>query len=79
LRWSFVEEVLKEICLPSELVYLIINCISSMNKQILWNGSTTDKFKPSRGIRQGDPISPSLFVLCMEKLSYIILEVVEKE
>ncbi|KAH9680279.1 putative ribonuclease H protein [Citrus sinensis] len=40
--------------------------------QILWNRECTEEFVPSRGIRQGDPISPYIFVLCIERLSHKI-------
>ena len=38
--------------------------------QILWNRECTEEFVPSRGIRQGDPISLYIFVLCIERLSH---------
>jgi len=43
----------------------------------MWNGEKTDTFYPSRGIRQEDPLSPYLFVICMDKLSHMIANQVE--
>ncbi|CAA0816650.1 Unknown protein [Striga hermonthica] len=40
--------------------------------QILWNGAPSESFHPSRGVRQGDPISLYLFVLCIERLAHSI-------
>uniref|UniRef100_A0A151UGD4 Ribonuclease H protein At1g65750 family n=1 Tax=Cajanus cajan TaxID=3821 RepID=A0A151UGD4_CAJCA len=55
---------------------LIMNCVSSSSLHLLWNGVKTATIIPRRGLRQGDPLSPYLFVLCMEKLGLLINQAV---
>ena len=47
-------------------------CISSVSYSILVNGESQANIKPSRGIRQGDPLSPYLFLLCSKGLNGLI-------
>ena len=78
ISWSFINDCLHEFELPVNLVQAIMACITSVSYSILWNGGKTDPFQSSRGIRQGDPISSFLFVICMDKLLQLIEDYVMK-
>lgn len=62
--------------LPYLLVNVIMQCVSTASMQVLWNGEPTQSLTPSRGIRQGGPLSPYLFVMCMERLYQTIEEAI---
>lgn len=53
-----------------------MNCLTSIRYVILINGQPTGYITPARGIRQGDPLSPYLFILCEEGLSAMISKAV---
>ena len=50
-------------------IKLIMQCVSTVTYSFLINGSPRGSVKPSRGIRQGDPLSPYIFIMCSEVLS----------
>lgn len=72
LNWDFIDDTLRHLGLGDKFRNVIMACISSSRMRVLWNGQPSEEFSPSRGLRQGDPISPYLFVLCMERLGHAI-------
>ncbi|XP_028067839.1 uncharacterized protein LOC114270505 [Camellia sinensis] len=78
LSWDFLRATLEEFNLNQHWIDLIMSCVAFVSFSILWNGETMNNFSPGRGLRQGDPLSPYLFVLCMERLSNMIKVQVEK-
>ncbi|KAA3479951.1 Retrovirus-related Pol polyprotein LINE-1 [Gossypium australe] len=72
ISWDFINATLITAGIPPLLRNVIMSAISSSTMQILWNGVPTQKFKPKIGRRQGCPLSPYLFVLCMEWLGHFI-------
>lgn len=72
LSWSFIRQTLQEVGLNQRWIDNIMTCVETSRLAILWNGRQLDWIKPERGIRQGDPISPYLFVLCIKRLSHLI-------
>ena len=76
LKWDFIRNTLEEMNFPIRMVEVIMECITSPTMRVLWNGEPSEVFQPSRGIRQGDPLSPYLFVLCMERFNQVIEEAI---
>ncbi|XP_057432959.1 uncharacterized protein LOC130725784 [Lotus japonicus] len=72
LKWPFLLETLQLIGLDDHFCNLIMSCVSSCRFQVSFNGGRSSTFSPQRGLRQGDPLSPYLFVLCMERLAHSI-------
>ena len=74
IEWSFIRKMLTLFNIPENLIKLIMSYVTSMSTSLLLNGGNLDPFLPSRGIRQGDPLSPYLFILSMEFLGHLIEE-----
>jgi hypothetical protein len=53
-------------------VELIMRMVSSVSFSVLFNGTPLEDFLPTRGLCQGDPISPYLFLLVAESLSSLL-------
>jgi len=72
LSWSYIREVLKAYGFDHNWIRWVMALVTSTSFSILLKGSPSRSFRPSRGLRQGDPLSPFLFILMMERLGKVI-------
>ncbi|KAA3489714.1 reverse transcriptase [Gossypium australe] len=78
VEWDFLAGMMKHLGFHEEWIILIMRCVCSVSYSMSLNGCTSDWFSPSRGLRQGDPLSPFLFLICAEGFSILIEEAKRK-
>jgi hypothetical protein len=78
VNWHFLLYLLERCGFPGKWCQWIYFCISTVHFSILINSSSEGFFGSTRGIRQGDPLSPLLFVIIMEALSRMMSKAVEE-
>ncbi|KAA3467081.1 reverse transcriptase [Gossypium australe] len=72
VEWDFIKEVMNKMGFDRKWIELIMRCVTSVSYAVTINGNRGRSFKPSRGLRQGDPFSPFLFLICSEGLSALM-------
>ncbi|GJR88976.1 RNA-directed DNA polymerase, eukaryota [Tanacetum coccineum] len=77
VRWDYLDDVLKRFGFGEKWCGWIQNCLLSSKGSVIVNGSPTKEFQFHRGLKQGDPLSPFLFLLIMESLHISMQRVVD--
>jgi hypothetical protein len=74
VEWGFLEAVMTKMGFATGWIKLVMECITTVRYSIVVNGRPVGNIIPTRGLRQGDPLSPYLFILCAEALSSMITQ-----
>ncbi|GKV37600.1 hypothetical protein SLEP1_g45612 [Rubroshorea leprosula] len=78
VSWDFIFQILLSLGIPSQFVNLVKACVTTPKFSVVFNGNLCGYFSGEKGVRQGDPLSPYIFVVCMEVLSRMLNKVAEE-
>ncbi|GKD64970.1 putative RNA-directed DNA polymerase, eukaryota, reverse transcriptase zinc-binding domain protein [Tanacetum coccineum] len=76
LRWDYFDAIMEQLGFGNKWRMWIASCLKNSRASILVNGSPTSEFELSKGLRQGDPMSPFLFILDKEGLHAMVSKAV---
>jgi hypothetical protein len=68
VEWNYLHSCLSKLGFTPDCIQSVMTCVTCVRYAVRVNGELTEPVIPSRGIHQGDPISPYLFLLCTEGL-----------
>ncbi|GMI95675.1 hypothetical protein HRI_003236800 [Hibiscus trionum] len=72
VEWDFLEAMMCKMGFSDIWVHGLMRCVRTVSYGVMVNGIVSESFTPSRGLRQGDSLSPYIFLICGEGLSSLI-------
>lgn len=72
VEWAFMEVMMRKLVFGERWIWLMLMCVKMVSYSVLINREPKGNITPTRGLRQGDPISPYLFLICAEGLTSML-------
>lgn len=77
VEWSFLRHTMERLGFSNKWINLVMDCITTSSFSVIINRATKGLIHPQRGLRQGCPLSPNLFLIYAEVFSNILMRAEE--
>ena len=72
VEWLFLQGIMQKMGFSDRWIERVMSCVTTSSFSVLVNGKPYANILPSRGLHQGDPLSPYLFLLCAEGFTSLL-------
>ena len=79
VEWECLQQIMRKLGFHDKWIRLVMSCVSSVTYAVRVNGVPYGHISPTRGLRQGDPLSPYLFLIVAEGLSALLHKAVQEK
>ena len=79
VEWAFLKVMMVRLGYPKDWIDRVMSCVTTSSFSVRINDKPYGNIIPSRGLRQGDPLSPYLFLLCAEGFTSLLSKAEDEE